>query len=276
MRGKLVIGAIVSASVALPVHPAWGVTIGSDLTAAPFGGLGCGATECTWANTVIPGRQTTSPIDGVVVRWRARFGSNGGGGQLIRLKVIRPATGTAYTGVNVSATQGPLEPAGDTTLLFTASQPIRAGDSIGLDADGTNVGNLVIDATTASTTELRWSPALGLGETRDPTNTFTSGEILINADVDPAATTITGHPKKKVKTRKKKVRVRFTFGSTVPGLGFQCELDGQPFAPCASPAEFRVRRGKHTFQVQMLESGRAFGAPASFAFKVKRKKPKQR
>jgi hypothetical protein len=189
MSRKLVISVITAAALLLPVLPARAaVTIGSDLSAAPFGGLGCAGAACTWASTGIPGQQTTSPIDGVVVRWRLRVGETGLGGQQIRLKVVRPTGGGEYTAVDVSDTHGPLAAsATDTTHLFPTTQLIKAGDGIALDADSANVGNLVVDGSTASTTELRWDPALPIGTSRPPNNTFTSGEILLNADVEPDA-----------------------------------------------------------------------------------------
>jgi len=82
--------------------------------------------------------------------------------------------------------------------------------------------------------------------------------------------TISG--KKKVKTRKKKARVRWTFGSAEPAT-FQCSLDGARFAPCTSPFTTKLRRGAHTLSVRSIDAlGNVDASPASFTTKVKRKK----
>jgi hypothetical protein len=95
---------------------------------------------------------------------------------------------------------------------------------------------------------------------------------LINADVDPELTSITTAPKAKIKTKKKRARGAFAFSSNAPGVGFSCSLDSAPFTPCASPFSFRARSGAHHFQVEATLDGTKFGDPASFDFKVKRKK----
>jgi hypothetical protein len=85
-------------------------------------------------------------------------------------------------------------------------------------------------------------------------------------------TTITGHPKKTVKTKKKKAKVKFSFSSDVAGATFQCKLDKGAFAPCASPKSYKVKKGSHTFSVEAVASGGTDATPATFSFKVKKKK----
>jgi RTX calcium-binding nonapeptide repeat (4 copies) len=187
-RRKLALCAVVgAAALAAPSASQAAITIGSDLGPAPANGLACVANpSCTWANTALPGQQVTSPIDGVVARWRIRVASTPGAD--LRLKVIRPAGG-AHTGVNTSATQSLAASAIDQTHVFPTSQPIVTGDQIALDVDGDGeAGNLVIETAgpMMGVTELRWVPSLLDGETRTPTNTFTdNGELLVNADVEP-------------------------------------------------------------------------------------------
>src|SRR3954453_3884911 len=55
---------------------AWGVvTVGSDLSSDEELLLDCPtAVPCTGVQTQLPGHQITSPIDGVVVRWRVGDG----------------------------------------------------------------------------------------------------------------------------------------------------------------------------------------------------------
>jgi hypothetical protein len=80
------------------------------------------------------------------------------------------------------------------------------------------------------------------------------------------------HPKKRIKTPKKRVKVTFGFSSTVAGATFECKLDRGRFTPCTSPATYRVKPGTHSFSVIAVDAGGADPTPASFRFKVKRKK----
>ena len=57
-----------------------------------------------------------------------------------------------------------------------------------------------------------------------------------------------------------------------PGATFQCKLDKGAFAPCTSPKSYKVKTGKHTFSVEAVGSGRHRPQPATFSFKVKKKK----
>ena len=72
----------------------------------------------------------------------------------------------------------------------------------------------------------------------------------------PSDTTLGSHPKKTVKTKKKKAKVKFSFSSDVAGATFQCKLDKGAFAPCTSPKSYKVKPGKHTFSVEAVGSGR--------------------
>jgi hypothetical protein len=83
-------------------------------------------------------------------------------------------------------------------------------------------------------------------------------------------TTVSG--KRKIKTRKRKVRVTWTFASPTPGATFACSLDGAPFAPCTSPFTKKLRRGAHTLAVRASDAaGNLNPTPAAFTTKVKRK-----
>jgi hypothetical protein len=79
------------------------------------------------------------------------------------------------------------------------------------------------------------------------------------------------HPKKIIKSKKKKVTVKFSFSSDVAGATFKCKLDKGSFAPCTSPKTFKVKLGKHKFSVEAIGSGRTDPTPATFSFTVKKK-----
>jgi Glycine rich protein len=85
-------------------------------------------------------------------------------------------------------------------------------------------------------------------------------------------TKLVSHPKKTIKTKKKKVKVRFTFSSDVGGATFECKLDKHAFARCPSPKSYKVKRGKHTFSVRAVGAGGTDPSPVNFKFKVKKKK----
>ncbi len=85
-------------------------------------------------------------------------------------------------------------------------------------------------------------------------------------------TTLGSHPKKTVKTKKKKAKVKFSFSSDVAGATFQCKLDKGSFAPCTSPKSYKVKKGSHTFSVEAVAPGGTDATPATFNFKVKKKK----
>jgi Glycine rich protein len=84
-------------------------------------------------------------------------------------------------------------------------------------------------------------------------------------------TTLGSHPKKKIETEQKKVKVKFSFSSTVAGATFECKLDGGRFASCTSPKSYKVKPGKHTFSVEAVSTAGTDPSPATFSFKVKKK-----
>jgi hypothetical protein len=89
-------------------------------------------------------------------------------------------------------------------------------------------------------------------------------------------TTITQAPKDKTK------KGRATFGFTASAAptrhneneSFQCKLDNGPFQPCTSPTTYRVKKGKHTFQVQATIDGVTDSTPATDTWKRQKKKKK--
>jgi hypothetical protein len=85
-------------------------------------------------------------------------------------------------------------------------------------------------------------------------------------------TAISARPKPTVRTKKKKAKVKFSFSSDQPGATFQCKLDKGAFAPCTSPKSYRVKPGKHSFSVEAVAPGGSDVTPATFSFKVKKKK----
>ncbi len=296
-----------AAAILLPASasPA-AVTIGSNLAGTGVTGEASycpGMGTCTGTNLNLPAGSLapnglTSPIDGVVVRWRVKSGS---AGNPVALRVLRPVSGTTFTGAGTSS-------AGATssgTAEFASQVPIKAGDSVGL-----NVGNQgLVWATTPSASTVIWGTlngfsggladgATGSGDAVAPLELLVQAVVEPDCDGDglgdetqdgdlspcspdtaPPDTTITSGPKKVVKTKKKKVTVSFAFTSSEPNSSFQCQVDGGAFQPCSSPFATAVKAKRkprdHSFAVRAIDAaGNNDSTPASFEFKAKRKKKK--
>jgi hypothetical protein len=93
----------------------------------------------------------------------------------------------------------------------------------------------------------------------------------IEVDTSPPDTTLAA-VQKKIKTKKKKVKVAFSFGSSEARSSFECSVDNAAFASCDSPFTATVKKGKHTFRVRATDrAGNVDASPASADFTVKRK-----
>ena len=92
------------------------------------------------------------------------------------------------------------------------------------------------------------------------------------ADTTPPQTTIVSGPKKKTT----KTKVVFEFSSSEAGSAFECAIDKNGFAACASPLKTKkLKPGKHTFSVRGTDAaGNADATPATQSFKVTKKKLK--
>jgi hypothetical protein len=78
------------------------------------------------------------------------------------------------------------------------------------------------------------------------------------------------------KDKTKKKTATFEFGGTDARAiaSFQCKLDAGAFAACTSPHTVKVKKGKHTFQVQAIDLAGNVGSPATDDWKVKKKDKK--
>ena len=105
-------------------------------------------------------------------------------------------------------------------------------------------------------------------------NAVAANGVLAPPPPPPAVpdTALTKSPKKTVKTTKRKVKVSFQFSSTIAGSTFTCSIDGKAFAPCASGVTYKLKAGKHTFSVRATAGGQTDPTPATYSFKIKKKK----
>lgn len=96
-------------------------------------------------------------------------------------------------------------------------------------------------------------------------------------DQVPPDTQITGAPRKKTKTSKRRKRVRFRFTASEAGSRFECRLDRGGFAPCTAPFSTRVKAGAgkgkgHVFEVRAIDpSGNVDPLPDRHRWRVRRK-----
>jgi hypothetical protein len=158
------------------------VTVGSDLRSTVTVDNGCEEVSCTRTLSSVGGVEVGSPIDGVVVRWRAV------GVGIVHLRLARrDAAGAWRAG---PATPAVAFPPGAERGEWPARLPIAAGDFVGV---GGGVGSGVFlaahcdcPAFPGTATTLFWLPLLRDGETRGPL--VRDGlEALVNVDIEPDA-----------------------------------------------------------------------------------------
>jgi hypothetical protein len=282
-----VVGITCAALIWITSSASAAVTIGSDLPGSANGSINCSAT-CTALTVQHPVNPVSSPIDGVIVRWRSRFGEAFVGARLRVLSV----SGNSVTGIRT----GPPTnlPAGLQESSMNPGLPISSGEMVGIDLTDPMLANVLRSRPMAN---VLWR-ASGIGDgAMAPAASIAGNEVLVNADVEPDCdsdglgdetqdpstdceppdTTITEGPKDKVKTKKKRARVSFAFVSSEPGSSFECSLDGGPFAPCTSPVTEKVKakpKAKpHEFGVRATDpAGNVDPTPATDEFKAKRKR----
>ena len=129
LRGSRLAGvALAAAALAMPAEVSAATTIGSPLTATPSSGT-CGTG--TFTNTALAAGTLQAPFDGVIVRWRMDLPVSGGI-STYKLRVLRPAGGSTYTGAGTGPAQT-APSAGVNVLTLSTPLPVKAGDLVGVD-----------------------------------------------------------------------------------------------------------------------------------------------
>jgi hypothetical protein len=104
-----------------------------------------------------------------------------------------------------------------------------------------------------------------------------SGVYNFAIDTKAPKTTIVGHPKKVVKTKKNTVVVRFRLKSNESPVTFYCQFDKEPLRVCAKNFGHRFGNGKHTVRVRAKdEAGNLAEKQTVYRFRVKQLRPKHR
>jgi hypothetical protein len=181
------------------------VTVGSPLTGPVSGSFGGTATEANFALGE-PGARVTSPVNGMIVSYRAKLGDVG----RVAIRVLRPAGGSAFTGAGTST---PTTPPGTGLQTFSANLPIQAGDLVGLDLVDFS-SNIEEDHVPGSTI-YEWgnNGFLADGQTASPANTYTDHELAFNAEIAPTNTVEVGT------TQRNKKKGTATLNLTLPNPG---------------------------------------------------------
>ncbi len=190
MRGTWVTLAAAFAALAIAPAAHGAVTVGSDLSATTFESKTCMGI-CTGAYNTDPqlGHPPTSPINGVIVRWRLNQGANASADNF-SLRVLRPADvppAVEWTGVRTAPPD--LVPAAAGLYVFAARLPISAGQGIGIDFPSTHgviLSEERFSAVDPFTRVNYWYDGLANGATEGPDQQY-AHQLLINADVEPDA-----------------------------------------------------------------------------------------
>jgi hypothetical protein len=175
--------------------------------------------------------------------------------------VLPPSVGITSPANGATYTQG---------QAVTASYACHAAEGAELKScEGPVASGAAVDTATLGTHTFDVDAEDSLGGKTSKESSYT----VVAKALPVAPNTILGsHPKKTIKSKKKKVKVKFTFSSDVAGATFECKLDKGSFAPCTSPKTYRVKPGKHIFSVEAFGAGGPDQTPATFKFKVKKKK----
>jgi subtilisin family serine protease len=90
-------------------------------------------------------------------------------------------------------------------------------------------------------------------------------------DTRPPRTFVAGHPRKRIRIRKRRVKVAFRFRSNEEGSQFTCRVDGGLFRFCSTRIVRRVGPGRHSVRVKAVDpAGNVDPTPAIFRYRVKR------
>jgi subtilase family protein len=104
-----------------------------------------------------------------------------------------------------------------------------------------------------------------------------SGIYSFTVDTKAPKTTIVGHPKKVVKTKKKTVAVRFRLKANESPVTFYCQIDKEPLRICGRSFSHRFTKGKHALRVRAKdEAGNLAEKQTVFHFRVKQIRQKPR
>ncbi len=104
-----------------------------------------------------------------------------------------------------------------------------------------------------------------------------SGVYAFTVDTKAPRTTIVGHPKKVVKTRKHSVLVGFRLKASESPVTFYCQFDKEPLRICPARFKQRFKKGRHAVRIRAKDQvGNIAEKPTVFHFRVKELPPRHR
>jgi hypothetical protein len=241
----------------------------------------------TVVQTGSPGDLYTIPSGGVLTSWA--YQAPAAGAKPIGFKLLRPTAADAFTTIGQD---GPRAVTAGALNSFPLRIPVQAGDKLGLFIPPTGADtNYLRSASTAFTARFTISDP-GVGTNANYPGSSDKLQLDVSAILEPDCdsdgfgdetqdgdirscppapeTTITGGPQDKTK----KKQATFAFTANEAGATLECSVDGGPFSACSSPDTFKVKKGKHHFEVRATDVGGNVGSPASDDWKVKKKKRK--
>ncbi len=159
-------------------------TFGSNLAASASKSEVALASGLTISQAILPTENTaaggmTSPIKGVVVRWRIKVGNSSGAA--VAPRIFRPGNVSTRIGAGTGTARIPPP---NTTSTYDTRLPVLAGDGIGIDFFS---GPMRMFALTATADALYWNPPLADGQLFAGQSIGGPRELLVNADVEPDA-----------------------------------------------------------------------------------------
>jgi hypothetical protein len=163
------------------------VTIGSNLGREPLLSSIC-VPSCTEVqDTLSPALSVaagvTSPVNGTVVTWRVRTGTNDSSPSALRVVSV----GSDQTAV-ASATSPTVTPPLEATATYAVQLPIEIGDRIGIDCCLNGIGSKIFVNEPGQATLVDYIPKLVDGA--PPQSQFGAvdpHEVAINADIEPTS-----------------------------------------------------------------------------------------
>jgi len=271
---------------AVVTAPASAATLGQ--TVSPVSN--CSSTF-TFVQTESPGATPyAAPQRGVITSWRFEAGATP---PILKFKVIRLSGANDFL---VVGEDGPRAQVPSSLNMFAARIPVEAGDVIGFTT--IDSGHCIALTAGFSYRFAAGDPAPGTGGSF--TGTVSTRQLDVSAVLEPdcdgdgfgdetqdsdtsacsppppdtigPSVTITDGPKNK--TRKKKAKFKFTGTDARALAGFQCRVDDDAFEPCTSPHKVKVKKGRHTFEVQAVDDSGNVGSPESDRWKRKKKRKK--
>jgi hypothetical protein len=165
-----------------PAAPA-ATTFGSDVSQVGTTGI---QGQNTRVQDVLPSIQVTSPVSGVVVRWRLSTSGAPSQTQGVRLRIIRPVMLTSYMAVATDPTPQPVS--GTQTLNTYATRlSIQVGDKLGVETTS-GTGNLYAFRSFMGAQVDEYPASAGWPDGGTQSNIAGQAlELIVNADVEPDA-----------------------------------------------------------------------------------------